>query len=85
MERTVIKDKIKQIIFETTNIKVEDIENTAHFKQDMNLDSLTLLEIAVNIEQEFGLDVPEEEMEKFTDVETSANLVLEYLAVVGQT
>ena len=80
MERTVIKSKIKQIIFETTNIKAEDIPDSASFRADLDMDSLTLLEIAVNIEQNFGLDVSEDDMEKFTDVETSTGLVFEYIS-----
>lgn len=80
MERATIKNKIKQVIYETTNIKPEDIGDQASFLQDLELDSLTLLEIAVEIEASFDLDVPQEDMEKFTDVETSVDLVLAYMA-----
>lgn len=80
MQIAQIKSKIREVIFETTNIKPEDIGDSASFRDDMNLDSLTLLEIAVNIEQAFGLDVPEEELEKFTDLVTSADLVMDYMA-----
>ena len=80
MDTTAIKAKIKQVIYETTNIKPEEIADDASFQGDLDLDSLTLLEIAVNIEQEFGLDVPEDDMARFTDVATSALLVLEFQA-----
>ncbi len=79
IELAAIKEKIKQVIYETTNIKPEDINDTASFKDDLDLDSLTLLEIAVNIDQEFGLDFPEEEMEQFTCVEVSAKMVMEHM------
>ncbi len=80
MDLSSTKAKIKQVIYETTNIKPEDISDTASFKDDLDLDSLTLLEIAINIDQEFDLDIPEEEMEKFINVEVSAKLASEYMA-----
>ena len=76
MDPQVIKKKIKQIIYETANIKPEDIGDKASFVEELKLDSLTLMEIAVNIEQEFDLDIPEEDMERFTDVDASIELVL---------
>ena len=75
-----IKTRIKEIIFETTNIDPKDIEDTTSFVEDLNLDSLTLLEIAVNIDQEYGLDLPEDEMQKFRNVQVSAELVREHLS-----
>lgn len=78
-----IKSKIKQIMFETTNIKPEDIEDNASFVDDLHLDSLTLLEIAVNIDHEFSLDIPEDDMQKFNTVQVSAELVMQQLAPVS--
>lgn len=75
-----VKARIKEIIFETTNIKVETINDDTLFKQDLELDSLTLMEIAVNVDQEYDLDLPEEEFDKLTNVETSAQMVLQYKA-----
>jgi acyl carrier protein len=80
MDLKEIKQKIKQVVFETTNIKPEDIADDASFVDDLHLDSLTMLEIAVNVDQEFDLDMPEDEMQKFTDVNTSAELVRERMA-----
>ncbi len=74
-----IKDKIRQIIFETTNIEPETISDKAHFVQDLDLDSLTLLEIGVSVDQEFRLDLPEEEMKQMTDLQATADLVVSYL------
>lgn len=80
MELNEIKAKIKQVVFETTNIKPEDIADNASFVDDLHLDSLTLLEIAVNVDQEFMLDIPEEEMQKFSSVNASAELVKGFMA-----
>lgn len=76
-----IKDKIKEIIFETTNIDPSEIEDDDSFVDDLSMDSLTLLEIAVNIDQEFELDMPEEEMKQFQTVASSAEIVAERMAM----
>ena len=76
-----IKAKIKQIIYETTNIDPSDIGDDASFRKDLDLDSLTLLEIGVNVDQEFDLDMPDEEMDRFTSVTATARIVEEVLAV----
>ena len=79
MDIATIKGRIKEIIYETTNIEPDDIGDTAHFVKDLELDSLTLLEIGVDIDQEYMLDLPEEEMKNLLDVQSSAELVMAYL------
>jgi len=74
-----VKAKIKTIVFETTNIDPSEIADEASFVEDLELDSLTMLEIAVNVDQEFGLDFPEEEMGKLKNVQVSAELVMAFL------
>ena len=77
MQLTEIKKKIKTIIYETTNIKPEEIQDGASFADDLELDSLTMLEIAINVDQEFGLDFPEDDLPKLSSVDASAQMVLE--------
>jgi len=79
-----IKSRIKHIIFETTNIEHDDIADEASFAGDLKLDSLTLLEIGVNIDQEYGLDLSEEEMKQLSTVQFSAELVREHLDAHGR-
>lgn len=85
METTEIEKKVRQIIFETTNIDPSEIEEHAHFVNDLDLDSLTLLEIGVNVDQEFRLDLPEEEMKDMVDLRATVALVIAHLEkkVVG--
>jgi len=79
MQNHTMRQKIKQIIYEITNIKPEEIRDDAHFIEELKLDSLTMLEIGVHLDQEFDLDLPEEEMQKFTSVEASAAIILAHL------
>ncbi len=71
-----VKQRIKEIIFETTNMKPETINDRDAFVADLGLDSLTLMEIGVDIDQEYGLDMSDEDMKQLTSVQASAELVL---------
>jgi len=73
-----VKARIKEIIFETTNIRVEDIGDEAMFVEDLEFDSLTMMEIAVNVDQEFDLDLPEDDFDKLVNVNACAMLVMDY-------
>ena len=80
MEITEVRAKIKEVIAQTTSIDPADISDTASFKDDLDLDSLTMLEIGVNVDYEFDLHFPEEELGKLQTVQDSAELVMKYLA-----
>jgi acyl carrier protein len=79
MEVTEIRAKIKQIISNVTNIPVAEIGDQASYVDELNLDSLSLLEIGVDIDYEFKLGVPEEEMQEIRTVQDAVDLVVERL------
>lgn len=80
MDIAEVRIKIKEVIAQTTSIDPADISDTASFKDDLELDSLTMLEIGVNVDYEFDLHFPEEELGKLLTVQDSAELVMKYLA-----
>ena len=79
MEVAEIRAKIKQIVSNVTNIPVAEIGDQASYVDDLNLDSLSLLEIGVDVDYEFKLGVPEEELQEIATIEESVNLVVERL------
>ena len=79
MEVAEIRAKIKEIVSNVTNIPVAEIGDRAHYVGDLDLDSLSLLEIGVDVDYEFKLGVPEEELQKIATIEESVNLVVERL------
>ena len=79
MEAPEIRSKIKQIISNVTNIPVEDIPDQASYRDDLSLDSLSLLEIGVDVDYEFKLGLPEEEMQDIATVQDAVALVLQRL------
>lgn len=58
-----ISKKIKEIISTQFNINEKDITNETSFKDTLNADSLDLVELIMALEDEFGLEVQDEDME----------------------
>ncbi len=75
-----IKGRIKEIISNVSNISVDEIGDEDHYVEDLNLDSLSLLEIGVDVDYSFRLGLGEEEMRPIVNVAQAAELVLARLA-----
>jgi acyl carrier protein len=76
-----IRDSIKRVIANISDIDLEAIGDSASFKEDLGLDSLVLLEIAVDIGLQFQLDIPEEQLMQLHTVQDTVELVQQCLAV----
>ncbi len=79
MEASEVKAKIKEIISTVSSIPVEDIEDHASYSDDLGLDSLTLLEIGVDMDYEFKLGLPEERLQHIRSVQDAFDVVMETL------
>lgn len=80
MDTNDIRVKVKEIISNVTNIDVEDIADDASFVEDLQLDSLSLLEIGVDVDYEYKLGVPEEELGRLRTVADAVDLVMRTIA-----
>ena len=80
MDVTEISDKIKEIISNVTNIDPQEIGDDASFVDELQLDSLSLLEISVDVDYEFKLGVPEERLAELSTVRDTVELVQQCLA-----
>ena len=65
-------DKIKEIIIEQLSVEEDDITMDTHLMKDLEADSLDAVEIIMAIEDEYGIEIPDEVAEKF---QTVADLV----------
>lgn len=72
-------EKVKAVIEEKLNAEGVEITEATNFKEDLNADSLDLFELVMALEDEFGTEIPSEDLEK---LETVGD-VLEYLAGKG--
>lgn len=74
-----IRHTVKEVISRVTGIEVDAIADDASFVDDLDLDSLSLLEIGVDVDYAFKLGVPEERLQQLATVDDSVRLVAEYL------
>jgi len=63
-----IEDRVKKIIAEQLGVEEPQITDDASFVDDLGADSLDLVELVMAFEEEFDVEVPDEEAEKITTV-----------------
>ena len=63
-----IADKVKDIIVQNLNVLEEQVTPEAKFIEDLGADSLDTVELVMAFEEEFGIEVPDEEAEKLVSV-----------------
>ena len=75
-----IRDKIREIVANVTSLDPREIADDASFVEDLQLDSLSLLEIGVDVDYEFKLEIPEERLRELRTIQESVDLVVERLS-----
>lgn len=70
-----IDDKVKRIIEDQTGFPSADMTLTTSLLDDAGVDSLDMIEIVMAIEEEFGIDIPDEDIEKIKTIQD----VVEYI------
>jgi len=64
----VSQDKVKQIIADQLGVKKEEVTDNAKFVDDLGADSLDTVELVMALEEEFGIEIPDEDAEKLATV-----------------
>ena len=72
-----IEDKVKSIIAEQLGVKIEEVTNEASFIDDLGADSLDTVELVMALEEEFSIEIPDEDAEKMTTVGDAMKYVQE--------
>jgi acyl carrier protein len=65
---TEIQEKIKQIIVDELGVDEEQVTENARFIEDLGADSLDIVELVMRFEEEFGIEIPDEDAEKIQSV-----------------
>ena len=63
------EDKVKKIIAEKLSVDLDEIVPEASFVDDLGADSLDLVELIMSMEEEFDIDIPDEDAEKILTVQ----------------
>lgn len=75
-------DKVKDIIVDRLGVDADKVTEDASFKDDLGADSLDIAELVMELEDEFGTEIPDEEAEKINTVGDVYSFVCILQAVV---
>lgn len=78
MSTSTTYEKLKGIVTEQLGVDEEDVTPEASFVDDLNADSLDLVELIMSLEEEFGLEISDEDAEKIVTVGDAARYVEEH-------
>jgi acyl carrier protein len=70
-----VEQRVREIVAEQLERDVNEVTNTASFIDDLGADSLDIVELVMKMEEEFGIEIPDEEAEKIKTV----NDVVQYI------
>jgi acyl carrier protein len=81
MERPEIEARVKKVLAEQLAVEEAQVVPDARFAEDLNADSLDLVEAVLALEEEWSIEIPEEEMETVKTVGQAVDLVASKLGV----
>jgi acyl carrier protein len=68
MQTEEIMGKLKELVIDRLNVEEDQIKPDASFIEDLGADSLDIVELIMGIEEEFDVEIPDEDAEKLTNV-----------------
>lgn len=78
MSKEEILAKLKPVIAEQLGVDEGEVTDTASFTEDLNADSLDLVELIMSLEEQFGLQISDEDAEKLTTVGEAVDYIYEH-------
>jgi acyl carrier protein len=70
-----VSEKVKSIIVEQLGVEEEEVTLDASFTEDLGADSLDIVELVMAFEEEFGIEIPDEEAEKISNVREAVDYI----------
>ena len=71
-------EKIKELVAENLGVDAETVTESSAFKEDLGADSLDLFELVMALEEEFGIEIPTEDLEQITTVDDVIKYINEH-------
>ena len=68
-------DKVKEVIIDKLGVEEDSIKSEAHFVNDLGADSLDTVELIMEFEEEFGIEIPDEDAENITTVGSAVEYI----------
>ena len=70
-----VEEKVKHIIVEQLGVDAEEVKPDASFVDDLGADSLDVVELVMALEEEFGLEISDEDAEKLSSVKEAIGYI----------
>ena len=74
-----VEERVKKIIVEQLGVKEDEVANQASFVDDLGADSLDTVELVMALEEEFGVEIQDEEAEKITTVQQAVDYIQDHV------
>ena len=68
-------EKVKEVIIDKLGVDEDTIKTDAHFVNDLGADSLDTVELIMEFEEEFGIEIPDENAENITTVGSAVDYI----------
>lgn len=70
-----VNEKVKSIIVEQLGVEADEVTDEASFTDDLGADSLDIVELVMAFEEEFGIEIPDEDAEKIGRVNDAISYI----------
>jgi acyl carrier protein len=78
LSRDEVYERVKSALGEQLGVDEKEITNEASFQDDLDADSLDLVELIMELEDQFGIKIPDEDAQKLTTVGQAVSYVVEH-------
>jgi acyl carrier protein len=75
-----VAERVRKIVVEQLGVEEEQVTETASFQEDLGADSLDNVEMVMAFENEFNLEIPDEDAEKITNVKDAVGYLEQRIA-----
>ena len=79
-----ITQKVKEIVVEKLGLNEAEVVNTARFQEDLNADSLDVVELIMGLEEEFEISIPDEDVVEVRSVQDAIDYITRSLKERGE-
>ena len=74
-----IAEKVKEIVSQQLDVDIAEVKPEAQFIEDLGADSLAIVELVLAFEEQFEIDIPDEDTEKIATVGDAINYIQEHM------